>query len=247
MTSADGRRRTAGARVRPRAPAGRPGCPQVPAAPTGGRGLGRPGCGHDGTVVEEPRAVGTLVGYARVSTARQELAGQEQALTQAGCARVFAESTPAGGPRGAGAQPELGRLLDYLRPGDTVVVTRLDRLGRSLRELLATVAAIEGRQAHLRSLREQLDTASPGGRLVFHVFAALAEWEREVIRERTRAGLDAARARGVRLGTQPKLNPEQRALLCSLREEGATVAALARVFGVGRATVYRALAEGEQR
>lgn len=185
------------------------------------------------------------IGYARVSTSSQELDGQRDALTAAGCARIFAESEQARNATGQGGQPELERLLDYVRPGDTVVVTRLDRLGRSLRQLLAIVAQLDDRGAGLHSLHEQLNTTSPGGRLIFHVFAALAEWERDVIRERTREGLAAARARGRVGGRKHRLDPEQRALVRQLHAGGCEIAVLARAFGVGRATVYRAIAEAE--
>jgi DNA invertase Pin-like site-specific DNA recombinase len=138
--------------------------------------------------------MGHLLGYARVSTTDQQPHLQVDALEQAGCDRVFTET--ASGTRAD--RPTLEQLLDQLRPGDTLVVWKLDRLGRSLRHLVYTVSGLAGRGIGFRSLQEAIDTTTPGGKLVFHVFAALAEFERDLIRERTAAGLVAARARGRR-------------------------------------------------
>jgi DNA invertase Pin-like site-specific DNA recombinase len=189
----------------------------------------------------EPAAgAGALVGYARVSTEGQNLDTQIRALTGAGCLRVFADKLSGKNA----ARPELAACLDYLRPGDTLVVTRLDRLSRSLQDLIATVAGLRRRGAGFRSLHEALDTTTPGGRLVFHVFAALAEFIRELIIEGTHEGLAAARARGTRLGRPPAMTPETiahaRALLT--RPE-ATVSSIARLLGVSRATVYKHIPE----
>ncbi len=140
-----------------------------------------------------------LLGYARVSTLEQTLALQQDALTQAGCERTFTDTA-------SGSQdvrPGLTEALDFARPGDTLVVWRLDRLGRSLRHLIDTVALLQERGIGFKSLQEQIDTTTSGGKLVFHVFGALAEFERDLIRERTQAGLLAARARG-RLGGRPR-------------------------------------------
>src|SRR6478735_3837147 len=127
----------------------------------------------------------TLLGYARVSTLEQDEALQLDALRAAGCGRVFVDKAS-----GKLAQrPQLDALLDQLRPGDTVVVWRLDRLGRSLRHLIDTVQALEARDVAFRSLSESIDTSTPGGKLIFHIFGALAEFERDLIRERTMAGL----------------------------------------------------------
>ncbi len=139
-----------------------------------------------------------LVGYARISTTDQTLALQEDALRVAGCAEVFHDV--ASGV--ADARSGLAEALAFLRDGDTLVVWKLDRLGRSLRHLIDTVNALSARGVGLRSLQEALDTTTPGGKLVFHVFGALAEFERELIVERTQAGLKAARARG-RVGGRP--------------------------------------------
>jgi DNA invertase Pin-like site-specific DNA recombinase len=135
--------------------------------------------------------MGHLLGYARVSTTDQQPHLQVDALTAAGCYRVFVETAS-----GAAAdRPVLEQVLDQLRPGDALVVWKLDRLGRSLRHLVDTVTGLAGREIGFRSLQEQVDTTTPGGKLVFHVFAALAEFERDLVRERTSAGLAAARAR----------------------------------------------------
>jgi DNA invertase Pin-like site-specific DNA recombinase len=179
------------------------------------------------------------VGYARVSTGEQTLALQLDALAQAGCGRVFEETA-------SGAKADrvvLAELLAYLRAGDTLVVWRLDRLGRSLGHLIATVAELAERGVGFRSLTERIDTTTSGGKLVFHVFGALAEFERDLVRERTQAGLAAARARG-RTGGRPKklADPKQLALALALYDGGQTdVTTICRTLGVSRATLYRAL------
>ena len=148
---------------------------------------------------------GALIGYARVSTSGQLLDRQQHALAEAGYLRVFADKLS-----GKDAErPELAACLDYLRPGDTLVVPSLDRLSRSLADLIGIVGALRRRGVGFKSLHEALDTTTPGGRLVFHVFAALAEFIRELIVEGTREGLDAARARDVRLGRPPVMTAEQ--------------------------------------
>ena len=180
-----------------------------------------------------------LVGYARVSTHEQETSLQQDALLAAGCERIFAD-------RASGAlaeRPELTRALEYARQGDTLVVWRLDRLGRSLRDLIETVTALGERGVGFRSLTESIDTTTPGGRLVFHVFAALAEFERDLIRERTQAGLSAARARGRRGGRPPAMSGEQVAVARAMYDSHEhTTAKIAEVLGVSRATLYRHLA-----
>ncbi len=179
-----------------------------------------------------------LVGYARVSTQDQDLALQLDALTAAGCERVFTE-------RASGAQrerPQLGAALDYMRAGDTLVVWKLDRLARSLKQLIETVEELGGRGVGLRSLTEALDTTTSGGRLVFHIFASLAEFERGIIRERTLAGLEAARARGRRGGRPPALTDKDLAAArAMLRDPDITVAEVARRLGVVPSTLYRHL------
>lgn len=185
-----------------------------------------------------------LLGYARISTNQQELALQRDALVAAGCARVFSDTA-------SGAlddRSELARVLDHLRAGDTLVVWRLDRLGRSLRHLIDTVSGLAERGVGFRSLQESIDTTTPGGRLVFHVFAALAEFERDLIRERTHAGLAAARARGRRGGRPSVMTPEKVAVARQMHASGEhKVAAIAAVLGVSRASIYRHLAPASGR
>jgi DNA invertase Pin-like site-specific DNA recombinase len=146
-----------------------------------------------------------LIGYARVSTYDQKLHSQRDALRGAGCDRTFEEKHSAA----HGPLPAREALLAFARPGDVVVVWRLDRLGRSLRDLIDLVALLGQRSVELRSLRESLDTTTPAGKLTFHIFAALAEMEAEVLRERTRAGLAAARRRGTTLGRPRALSADQ--------------------------------------
>jgi DNA invertase Pin-like site-specific DNA recombinase len=181
------------------------------------------------------------IGYARVSTGEQTLALQLDALTNAGCGTIYEETAS-----GAKAErPVLGEVLSYLRSGDTLVVWRLDRLGRSLKHLIEVVAQLSERGIGFKSLTEQIDTTTPGGKLIFHVFGALAEFERDLIRERTQAGLAAARARG-RLGGRPKklADAKQLELARTLYEGGQTdVATICRTLGISRATLYRALKE----
>ncbi len=180
-----------------------------------------------------------LLGYARVSTGAQDLALQHDALNTAGCLRIF-DDTASGA---LDDRPQLAELLDHLREGDTLVVWRLDRLGRSLRHLIDTVTALADRGVGFRSLRESIDTTTPGGRLVFHVFAALAEFERDLISERTHAGLAAARARGRKGGRRTVMTPAKLAVAREMYDSRKhTTAAIAAVVGVSRATLYRALA-----
>lgn len=182
-----------------------------------------------------------LVGYARVSTQDQDPALQLDALAQAGCERVFTE-------KASGAQrerPQLAEALDYIRAGDTLVIWKLDRLARSLKQLIETVEALSARDIGLRSLTEAIDTTTSGGRLIFHIFGALAEFERGVIRERTRAGLHAARARGRVGGRPPALSTEDLIVAKALlRDPGITVEQAARRLGVAPSTLYRHLPGG---
>jgi DNA invertase Pin-like site-specific DNA recombinase len=181
---------------------------------------------------------GHLVGYARVSTTDQDPALQLDALNSAGCTRVFIDKA-SGVLR---ERPELTNALDYLRPGDTLVVWRLDRLARSLKNLIDTVADLEQRQIGLRSLQESIDTRSSTGRLVLHVFGALSQFERELIVERTQAGLAAARARG-RNGGRPRVlvGEKLEAARHMYESKEYAVATIARTIGVSRATLYRHL------
>jgi DNA invertase Pin-like site-specific DNA recombinase len=180
-----------------------------------------------------------LLGYARVSTADQHPELQLDALRAAGCYRTFVDTA-------SGAldeRPELTKALDQLRPGDTLVVWKLDRLGRSLRHLIDTLTALQQREVGFRSLQESLDTTTPGGKLIFHIFGALAEFERDLLRQRTQAGLAAARARGRTGGRPPSLTPTKRALARQLYDSRQyTLAEIARTLGVSRASIYRHLA-----
>ncbi len=188
--------------------------------------------------------VGHLLGYARISTAEQNADLQTDELTVAGCWKVFVDHASGVLDR----RPELDRVLEQLRPGDTLVVWRLDRLGRSLRHLIDTVTSLDERGVAFRSLRENIDTTTAGGRLVFHLFGALAQFEREIIRDRTVAGLSAARARG-RIGGRPsKLSPEQRRQARKMYDERElTVEQIGKVLGVSRTSIYRALGQEQPR
>ena len=184
-----------------------------------------------------------LIGYARVSTDDQNLDLQRDALQQAGCERVFEDTA-------SGAKAErvgLVALMEVLRAGDTVVIWRMDRLGRSLKDLIALVERLEAVGVGLRSLQEKIDTTSSGGRLVFHLFGALAEFERNLIRERTQAGLTAARARGRHGGRKKRLDPaKQKIALRLYHERQHTVEEICRMMGVGRSTLYNYLNEAER-
>lgn len=180
--------------------------------------------------------MGDLLGYARVSTAAQELEGQRHRLKAANVLRIF-EDVISGSVRD---RPGLSELLTFARPGDLVCVVRLDRLGRSLRELLDTVQMLKDRGVGLLSLEERIDTSSAAGELVFHVFGAIAHFERRLIAERTRDGLEAAKSRGQRLGRPPLDSAKVDAAL-KLIAAGLSPTAAARQVSLGRSTVYRAL------
>ena len=183
------------------------------------------------------------VGYMRVSTNKQDHALQLDALMKAGCKRVF-EDTISGG---ADSRPELQAALSFVRAGDTLVCWRLDRLGRSLAHLISTVKQLEARGVGFRSVTEAIDTTSPGGRLVFHIFGALAEFELGLLRERTRAGLDAARARGRVGGRPPKMNEESlRRARKLLEDEKNSMREISALLGVSRGTLYRHLGAEKQ-
>jgi DNA invertase Pin-like site-specific DNA recombinase len=177
-----------------------------------------------------------LIGYARVSTLDQTLALQQDALTAAGCEHIYADTVSGS----ITDRPGLTQALSHLRPGDTLVVWRLDRLGRSLSHLIETVRQLQDRGVGFRSLQEQIDTTTSGGKLVFHVFGALAEFERDLIKERTHAGLQAARARGRLFGRPHALTAQQVKQLQSLaKDERNTVAEICETLGISRATYYR--------
>jgi len=182
-----------------------------------------------------------LIGYARVSTQDQNPQLQLDALTAAGCERIFQE-------KASGAQrerPQLQAALDYLRPGDVLVVWKLDRLARSLKQLIETVELLEEKGIGFQSVTESIDTTTPGGKLIFHIFGSLAEFERSIIRERTKAGLAAARAHG-RVGGRPKALSEEdlAAAKALLRDPSITVAAAAKRLGVATSTLHRYLPGG---
>ncbi|MCY4319596.1 MAG: recombinase family protein [Alphaproteobacteria bacterium] len=179
---------------------------------------------------------GDILGYARVSTAEQDLSSQEDRLTREGAIRVFGDVISGR----TFERPGLTALLDYARPGDTLAVIRLDRLGRSLRELLETVDALKAREINLISLEERIDTTSAAGELVFHVFGAIAHFERRLISERTKDGLATARKHG-RTPGRPPLREETVSALQDLVSAGKSVSQAARHLGIGRSTAYKAM------
>jgi DNA invertase Pin-like site-specific DNA recombinase len=178
-----------------------------------------------------------IIGYARVSTDEQSLDSQTDALSVAGAEKIFADRI-SGSRR---ARPELDKMLEQLRDGDVVTVAKYDRLARSLKDLLEIVEAIRARGAGFRSLAEDIDTTTPAGRLVFHVFASIAQFERERISERTKEGLASARKRGRIGGRPPALSPAQKDEVRRMRdEEHRAVPEIARLFKVSERTVRRA-------
>jgi DNA invertase Pin-like site-specific DNA recombinase len=180
-----------------------------------------------------------LIGYARVSTQDQTLNLQKDALERIGCNKIFTDTA-------SGAKAErkgLEEAIAYVREGDTLVVWRLDRLGRSLKHLIETITDLNNRKIGFKSIQENIDTTTSGGKLVFHIFGALAEFERDIIRERTNAGLQAARARG-RLGGRPKaktLNtPKKVAMAQSLYDnKNNTIDEICKTLDISRSTLYR--------
>jgi DNA invertase Pin-like site-specific DNA recombinase len=181
-------------------------------------------------------------GYARISTIDQNPDMQLKALQRAGCKKVFTD-------RRTGAttvRPALTRCLKTLQDGDTLTVWKLDRLARSLRDLITMIEDFDKRGIHFRSLTEEINTATPGGKLIFHIFGALAEFERGLIIERTREGMKAARARGIKSGPPPKLNRQQTSHARQLiEEEGKRREEVADLFKVSRSTLYRALVSAQ--
>lgn len=185
-----------------------------------------------------------LIGYARVSTADQVAHLQTDALEAAGCSRIYVDQA-SGVDK---ARPELARALEQLREGDVLVVWKLDRLARSLVDLIRHAGELQERGVGLRSLTENLDTVTPGGRFFFHVMGALAQLERDITLERTRAGLAAARARGARPGRKPGLTPDQViAARAMLANQALTVAKVAQLLGVSESTLYRHVPGGRSR
>lgn len=177
-----------------------------------------------------------LVGYARVSTDDQNLDLQHDALKKVGCEQIYEDQLS-----GARAErPGLQQALEYARNGDTLVVWRLDRLSRSLKDLIDMVATLETKGIGLKSLQESIDTTQSSGKLVFHIFAALAEFERNLIRERTQAGLLAARARGRKGGRPKALNQDKQALAVKLYgEKKHTIAQICKMMGLSKPTLYK--------
>ena len=177
---------------------------------------------------------GDILGYARVSTPEQDLSVQTVRLKNAGAIRIFEDVV-------SGKQfkrPGLEKLIDHARQGDSLCIVRLDRLGRSLKELLETVDNLKERNINLISLEEKLDTSSAAGELVFHVFGAIAHFERRLISERTRDGIAAARKRGKTPG-RPRLSTETVSAVQKLVKAGMTPGQAAKQLGIGRATAYR--------
>ncbi|PXL88509.1 DNA-invertase [Klebsiella variicola] len=176
-----------------------------------------------------------LIGYARVSTGDQNLNLQKNALVRAECEQIFEDTASGKNAR----RPGLRRAIRRLKPGDSLVVWKLDRLGRSVRDLITLVSELQGRGIHFRSLTDSIDTSTPAGRFFFHVMSALAEMERELIVERTRAGLAVAREQG-RVGGRRRVMTEEVVERCRrMLENGATRQQIADVIGVGVKTIYK--------
>jgi DNA invertase Pin-like site-specific DNA recombinase len=189
--------------------------------------------------LQKPPSSGAILGYGRVSRDGQDLSQQRAALRTVGCTRLFEEKASGG----RWDRPELHRLLDHLRPGDVVVVWKLDRLSRSLKDLLHIMEKIGEAGAGFRSLTEQIDTTTPAGRMMMQMVGAFAEFERAMIRERTSAGLAAARAEGRIGGRRKKLDNSQRREIAEAVVSGRkTAAQMARLFGVSPPTISRIVA-----
>ena len=177
-----------------------------------------------------------LIGYARVSTQDQTLDLQKDALQKLGCGEIFTDTASGSSTE----RPGLNAALKFLRSGDVLVVWRLDRLGRSLQHLIQTIAQLQQQSVGFKNLTENIDTTTPGGKLVFHVFGALAEFERDLIRERTQAGLAAARARGKRGGRPALLDEKKRILLQTLyADKNTRVADILSALHISKSTLYR--------
>ena len=179
-----------------------------------------------------------LIGYIRVSTSDQNLDLQLDALKQVGCDKIYKDIA-------SGAKDDrvgLSDVLNYIRRGDTLVVWRLDRLGRSLRHLIDTINQINDQGSYFRSLQESIDTSTSGGKLIFHIFGALAEFERDIIRDRTKAGIEAARKRG-RYGGRPKIMDKNKVALAKslFKDKSNSIASICEILNVSKTTLYRCL------
>jgi DNA invertase Pin-like site-specific DNA recombinase len=182
------------------------------------------------------------IGYARVSTSEQNLDLQKDALTKAGCEKIIADMVSGK----AENRPGLDRARELLREGDVLVVWRLDRLGRSLKHLIELMSDLEKQKIGFHSLQEAIDTTSPGGRLIFHMFGALAEFERNLMRERTSAGLEAARARGRKGGRPRKLSKHQCAVALDLyNQKKHGIAQICLTLGISKPTLYTIVRESK--
>jgi DNA invertase Pin-like site-specific DNA recombinase len=185
-----------------------------------------------------------LIGYARVSTQDQTLNLQKDALEKAGCSKIFTDTI-------SGAtleRPGLEKALAFIRPGDTLVVWRLDRLGRSLKHLIETITTLHDKKIGFKSITENIDTTTSGGKLIFHIFGALAEFERDIIKERTQAGLLAARARGRTGGRPARLTSKKKAMAQALYNDPKnSIADICKTLNISRATLYRYVQPGERR
>ena len=186
-----------------------------------------------------PAPASTVVGYARVSTITQTLEQQTEQLTTAGAGKIFSDVM-------SGARddrPGFAECLKYLRDGDTLIVWRLDRLGRNMRSIVNTIHDLTERGITLRSLQDGVDTSTSTGRMVAGILTSIAEYERELVRERTALKLAHARKSGVKFGRPTKLNGDQAALARRMKESGETAATICKTLGIGRTTLYRYLGE----
>ena len=189
-----------------------------------------------------PTSVSTVIGYARVSTISQTLEQQTEVLTAAGAGKVFHDVM-------SGARddrPGFAECLEYLRDGDTLVVWRLDRLGRNMRSIVNTLHELTERGVTVRSLHDGVDTSTSTGRMVAGILMSIAEYERELVRERTALKLEHAKKSGRKFGRPAKLNADQAALARRMKESGETAATICKTLGIGRTTLYRYMAEGDK-
>ena len=177
------------------------------------------------------------IGYARVSTAAQNLDMQVSALTDAGCEKIYTEKVS-----GVGDRTELKTALEFLRDGDSLVIYKLDRLGRNMKDLLAIIEQLQKRNISLVSLRDNIDTGSTTGKLIMHIFASLAEFERDLIKERSAEGRREAKKKGVRFGRPKQPKPEKANMCAQLYRNGNSVSAIMRTTGIkSRNTIYKYL------